>query len=328
MRGGLVELREALPPGVTLLLALCSNPRVTSTRGSRIPRVRGLRFLITLGVTVVWGGCGAAQNGPLSPPVRREDAPGPLESAIPGAPPPRIVAPVLEEISPDRLGADVRTLVGFGTRHTLSETTSNERGIGAARRWIKGELERYAHASGRTGSDSMTVSFDAYTQAPDGKRIPREVEIVNVMAVLPGKMPEAVTRRYYVVGHYDSRATDVNDATSDAPGANDDGSGTALVLELARVLAPRRFDSTIVLVATAAEEQGLYGAKHRAHAAKDAGEDVRAVLSDDIVGDPSSSSGGAPFRQEVRVFSEGVPEGLAPDALAEVRRLAAESDAP
>src|SRR5262249_8987504 len=130
--------------------------------------------------------------------------------------------PLLRDVDPARLSAIVAKLVSFGTRHTLSDTTSPTRGIGAARTWIKQELDRTAAESGRTGELAMQVSFDAHRQHADGKRVPRDVEVVNVMAVLPGAMPAARARRYYVVGHYDSRATDPMDATSDAPGANDD----------------------------------------------------------------------------------------------------------
>jgi Zn-dependent M28 family amino/carboxypeptidase len=169
----------------------------------------------------------------------------------------------------------------------------------------------------------MQVAFDAHTQPADGARIPRETEIVNVVAVLPGAMPEARARRYYVVGHYDSRASDPLDATSDAPGANDDASGVAVVLEAARVLSKRRWDATLVFLATAGEEQGLYGAKLHAKAARAAGLDVRAVLNDDIVGDPTGP-GGVRRAERVRLFSEGLPaQG---GELAEIRKLASESD--
>jgi Zn-dependent M28 family amino/carboxypeptidase len=212
---------------------------------------------------------------------------------------------------------DVETLAAFGTRHTLSDATSRDRGIGAARAWILSELQRAAAGT------PMHVELEAHVQAADGKRIVRDTEVVDVVAVLPGAMPEASARRYYVVGHYDSRTTDVMDATGDAPGANDDASGVAVVLELARVLSRERFDSTLVFLATAGEEQGLYGAKLHAHAARDAGLDVRAVLNLDIVGDPS---GGDP--STVRVFSEGLPLGMPDGGVDEIRRLASESDSP
>jgi len=232
---------------------------------------------------------------------------------------------LLAEISPSRLRATVDRLASFGTRHTLSDTTSPVRGIGAARSWLKSELERYAVESGRAGEETMHVRLDTHAVPPDGARLPHEAEIDNVIAELPGSLPAARARRYYVVGHYDSRASDPLDAASDAPGANDDASGVALVLELARVASKRQFDATLVFVATAGEEQGLYGAKLLAHEAQDAHEDVRAVLSDDIVGDPSLPAGGTDTAH-VRVFSEGLPAAPSPEHVGEVRKLSSESD--
>jgi Zn-dependent M28 family amino/carboxypeptidase len=229
---------------------------------------------------------------------------------------------MLAEISPDRLKATVDRLAAFGTRHTLSRTDSETRGIGAARRWIAAELQRIAAASGRTGEAAMTVELETFAQPPDGKRVPTAVDIVDVVATLPGAAAEARPRRYYVVAHYDSRATDPLDAAADAPGANDDASGVALVLELARIMSARRFDATVVFLATAGEEQGLLGARLHAQKARAEGRDVRAVLSDDIVGDPLGEPG------HVRVFSEGLPVAATAEQIAEIRRLGAESDSP
>jgi hypothetical protein len=212
---------------------------------------------------------------------------------------------------------DVETLAAFGTRHTLSDVSSPTRGIGAARKWILGELERAGKGT------RLSAALEPHVQPADHKRIPNDIDVEDVVAILPGVMPEASARRYYVVGHYDSRTTDVMDATGNAPGANDDASGVAVVLELARVLAPLQFDATLVFVATAGEEQGLFGAKLRAGAARDAGEDIRAVLNDDIVGDPA---GGDPTT--IRVFSEGLPLALGDGGVEDVRRLAGENDSP
>jgi Zn-dependent M28 family amino/carboxypeptidase len=198
------------------------------------------------------------------------------------------------------------------------------RGIGAARRWIEAELR--AAAVDRGGAPPLVVAMDSHRVEPDGKRIDRRVDVVNVVATLPGTRPEAASRRVYVVAHYDSRASNPMDATSDAPGANDDGSGTALVLELARVLAPRSLDATVVFMATAGEEQGLVGARAHAKAAKQRGDDVRAVLSFDIVGDPSLPGGGR-RADAVRLFSEGLPIAAASEDIARVRTLGTESDA-
>jgi Zn-dependent M28 family amino/carboxypeptidase len=233
--------------------------------------------------------------------------PGPHEAAL---------APPLAAIQSARLGADVARLVSFGTRHTLSITTSPTRGIGAARTWIAGELGRVP---------GVKVSLEPHVVPADGKRLPHDTEIVDVVGILPGAMPAAANRLYYVVAHYDSRVVDVMDAAADAPGANDDGSGVAVVLELARVLAPMHLDATVVFLLTAGEEQGLYGARAHAHAAREQHLDVRAVLNDDIVGDPSDPAGGR-HDHAIRVFSGGIPPGATPEEIAEIRKLGAESD--
>jgi hypothetical protein len=232
---------------------------------------------------------------------------------------------MLAEVSPARIRSSVDRLAGFGTRHTLSTTDDPVRGVGAARRWLKEAMERSAADSGREGRDAVRVSFDAHHE-PGGFRIWRECDIVNVMAEIPGAMPEAAARRYYFVAHYDSRATDVMDAVSDAPGANDDASGVAALLEALRVMARRRFDATLVFLAVAGEEQGLYGSKAHARAARQKGLDVRAVLSDDIVGDPSGAPAGAPL--SVRVFSEGIPLSAGLDEVKRIRSLGGENDSP
>ena len=229
-----------------------------------------------------------------------------------------VLSPLLASVRPARMGEDVARLAGFGTRHTLSDTTSKDRGIGAARTWIRDELARVP---------GVDVSLEAHVVPADGKRIPRDTEIVDVVGVIPGAMPAAAARRYYVVGHYDSRVADVMDATSDAPGANDDASGVAVVLEIARVLAGTKLDATVVLLATAGEEQGLYGARAHAHLAREQHKDIRAVLNDDIVGDPSDPSGGTHDRA-IRVFSGGIPPNATPAEIAEIRKLGAENDSP
>jgi hypothetical protein len=209
------------------------------------------------------------------------------------APAPPEVASILHDIDAARLRADVARLAAFGTRHTLSDTTSDTRGIGAARRWIEAEFRG-------AGAGRLEVAAESHVIHGDGKRIPHDVDVVDIVAKLPG----ASSRRFYVVAHYDSRCTDVMDFTHDAPGANDDASGVAMLLELARVLSGRHFDSTLVFLATAGEEQGLFGA--RGHAATLAGTDVRAVLNDDIIGDPAGAD-----PHVVRVFSKGDDESPA-----------------
>lgn len=254
--------------------------------------------------------CGGSPAPPASPPL----------PAPPSAPSPHAAAltPVLDAVRPERLAADVATLAGFGTRHTLSDTTSPTRGVGAARAWLAKELAR---------APGVQVTLEAHLVPADGKRLPRDTAIVDVVGVLPGEAPAAANRRYYVVGHYDSRVVDVMDAVHDAPGANDDASGVAVVLELARVLAGRHLDATVVFLLTAGEEQGLYGARAHARAAREQRLDVRAVLNDDIVGDPSDPAGGRHDRA-IRVFSGGIPPQATPEEIAEIRKLGGESDSP
>lgn len=212
-------------------------------------------------------------------------------------------------------------LVSFGTRHSLSDATSPTRGIGAARNWIKSEMESFG--------GKLQVSFEEF-EAPKGPRIPQPTKFVNVMAVLPGTMPEAAGRRYYVVGHYDSMPTDVMDPNTEAPGANDDGSGTTAVIAIARAMANHPCEATIVFLCTSGEEQSLVGAKYHADQAAAAKEDIRAVLSNDIVGD-SSGPGGDPKRAEpkkIRVFSEPFMRNTSGEKMATIRNLGAENDSP
>ncbi len=235
-------------------------------------------------------------------------------------------AEVAKEITPEACRTTVDTLAAFGTRHTLSDTTSDTRGIGAARRWIKKELESYSKAAG----DRLKVDFEEY-DLPKGPRVPEGAHIVNVVGILPGTMKEAAGRAYYVVGHYDSRNGDGMDITGDAPGANDNASGTTVVMQCAKALALHPPEATIVFLATSGEEQGLLGAK--AHADKMAMTKsylIRGVLNNDIVGDPYGWSVGGKEdphdRQVIRVFSEGLPRNATAEQLAQIRSLGSEVD--
>jgi peptidase M28-like protein len=200
-----------------------------------------------------------------------------------------------------RLHATVARLVAFGTRHTLSDTASPTRGIGAARRWLAAEFAALAKLPG-----GRLVPFEDRFVAPPEKRIPAPTEIVNLGAVLPGTDPRRAKEALVVTGHYDSRASDVMDARSDAPGANDDASGTAMVLELARVLARERPAIAIYLVAVAGEEQGLTGSAHLARRLAAEGVRVLAMTSIDIAGN-SEGQDGVKDDVSARLFSEGVP---------------------
>jgi hypothetical protein len=208
---------------------------------------------------------------------------------------------IVSEISQQRIESHVRKLVSFHTRHTMSETASDTRGIGAARRWIKAELER----CGKEAGGRLQVAFDGNTE-PVGPRISRPTEIVNVVATLPGTQSESNARMYVVSGHYDSRASDVMDATGFAPGADDDASGTAAVMEMACVMARHKFDATLVFMAVAGEEQGLFGAQHFAEEAKRKQWNIAGMFTNDIIGS-SRADDGHVDRSQVRLFAEGVP---------------------
>lgn len=205
------------------------------------------------------------------------------------------------EISPKNIEAIIRKLVSFGTRHTLSDATSETRGIGAARRWIQSEFERYSKES----EGALEVTMDEFTQ-PAGERNPEPVQVVNVIATLPGSQPESRDRMYVVSGHYDSRVTDPMNATADAPGANDDASGVAAVMEMARVMSKWKWDATLVFMAVAGEEQGLFGSTHWAQMAKENGFNVAGMITNDIIGS-SHTDDGRLDNKHVRLFAEGVP---------------------
>lgn len=228
---------------------------------------------------------------------------------------------ILREIDPKRIEATVRRLAAFGTRHTLSSPTDPVRGIGAARDWIFQQLQGYASKS----AGRMTVELQSFVQ-PVSPRIPAPTTITNVIATLRGSV--APERIYVVTGHYDSRASDVMDAESDAPGADDDASGVAVIMELARVLATRDSEATLVFAAVAGEEQGLYGSDHMAQAYRDANADIQAMFSNDIVGTGDAHDGTRPANRTVRLFVEGVPTSETPAQANTRRSVGGENDGP
>jgi Zn-dependent M28 family amino/carboxypeptidase len=209
---------------------------------------------------------------------------------------------MVAEVKAENLESTVRKLVSFGTRHTLSDTKSDTRGIGAAQRWVKSEFDKYALESG--GRLSSTIDY--FTIKADGRRIAKDSELGNVMATLKGTDPTD-DRVLIISGHLDSRVSDVMDAKSDAPGANDDASGVAAMMELSRIMSKREFPFTLIFVAVTGEEQGLYGSRHLADIAKAANWNVVAMLNNDIIG--NSLSSGTKLRDNtiVRVFSEAIP---------------------
>ncbi len=229
---------------------------------------------------------------------------------------------IVSEISPANIEAIVRKLVSFGTRHTFSEQDHPTRGIGAARRWIKEEFDRYSRQSG----GRLQVVEDEFIPPPGG-RVPQAVKVVNIVATLPGTQPESRDRIYVVSGHYDSICSPGSDTVCDAPGANDDASGTAAVMEMARVMSKYEFDATIVFMAVAGEEQGLLGATHWAEEAKKKNLNIAAMFTNDIIGNTLGGNGVRDNRR-VRVFSEGVPSAET-EAEARLRRsIGGENDGP
>jgi hypothetical protein len=228
---------------------------------------------------------------------------------------------MVEEVSSQNIEAIVRKLVSFETRHSMSDTLSKTTGIGAARNWIKAELERYSMASG----GRLKVEFDTFTQAADGRRIATPTVMKNVLAILPGTDP-LDDRVFIVSGHYDSRASDVNDAKIFAPGANDDASGTAAAMELARVMSKNKFNCTLIFVAMVAEEQGLYGAANLAKRAKAEGWNLAGMITNDIVGNTFGMETGIKDNRSVRIFSEGVSVIETPEEAARRASTGSEND--
>ena len=226
---------------------------------------------------------------------------------------------LLHQIDHARIEATIQRLVQFGTRHTASSQTDPARGIGAATAWVTQQMQAIA----ATSSGRMTVQQQTFTQ-PVASNIPVPTTITNVIATLQGT---ASPQRYYVItGHLDSRVTDVLNFTDDAPGADDDGSGVAVVLELARVFATHQFPGTLVFATVAGEEQGLYGSSHMAAQMKAAGNDVQGMFSNDIVGASQSFDGTKPNPTTVRLFVEGIPTAATANQIALMQSVGGEND--
>nr|WP_239026058.1 M28 family metallopeptidase [Sphingomonas paeninsulae] len=220
---------------------------------------------------------------------------------------------------PTALRASVSKLVSFGTRHTLSSPTDPKRGIGAARAWVASEFLRIGKGCGGC------ITVDQPHASFQNARAPQGVDIVDVLGIQKGTGdPNHVV---IVAGHIDSRVTDVMNVTSDAPGANDDASGVALVIEAARILSREKHEATIIYAALSGEEQGLFGGQLLANTAKARGWHVAAMLNNDIVGNTLGIDGRV-VANRVRVFSEGIPASADPAALKLARASGAEDDSP
>lgn len=259
---------------------------------------------------------------PLRPALALLSLSAALAQAAP-APAPFPEQPQLRDIaaavSADELRTTVTRLVGFGTRHTASDTVSPTRGIGAARRWVQarfGEISRDCGGCLQVATPSQTFT---------GPRLPQPTEVMDIVAVQRGSTdPQRVI---VITGHLDSRASDVMDATRDAPGANDDASGVAALMEAARVLSKHRFRATLVYAALSGEEQGLYGGKVLVDHAKVEGWQVQADLNNDIVGN-SRGQDGVHDNGTVRVFSEGTKAVETPQQANRRRYNGGEVDSP
>ena len=242
-----------------------------------------------------------------------------LATTASAAPDHPLLRQIAAQVSPAEQHATIERLVAFGTRQTLSDTRSDTRGIGAARRWAKGRFE--AMSKGCGGCLEIQTPSEVFT----GERIPQPTEVMDVLAIQRGTSdPDRVV---IISGHLDSRNSDPLNATRDAPGANDDGSGTAAVLECARVLSRHKFAATIVYAVDSGEEQNLYGATVLAHYAKAQGWRVEADLNNDIVGNTHGSSG-VVDRTHVRVFSEGTKAVETPEQANRRRYNGGEVDSP
>ena len=207
---------------------------------------------------------------------------------------------IIDAVSEERIKADITKLANFGTRHTLSDTVSNTRGIGAARRWIKSEFDKIS----RDCNNCLDVKFQRNLVKEDGRRIFKDVDVVNVVAIQKGtKYPN----RYIIMsGDIDSRVTDPNNSTSDSPGANDNASGMAGAIEAARVLSKYKFENSVVYLGLSGEEQGLYGGKGMAEYAQKNNWEIIGVLNNDMIGNITGVDGVIDNRT-FRIFSEPVP---------------------
>lgn len=228
---------------------------------------------------------------------------------------------MVKAISPDSLISYIKTLVSFGTRNTLSSTTDPKRGIGAARNWV---LERF-NGMAKNAQGRLTAVLDTVTLQPDGKRVDAPILLGNVMATLKGTDP-GDNRIFVISGHLDNMRSSVMDRTGDAPGANDDASGVAAVMECARVMSTHRFPATIIFVAVSGEEQGLLGSHFMSEKAKQQKWNIEAVLNNDIMGSNNSNETNIINNTQVRVFSEGLPAYETEKTAANIRNLGLEND--
>jgi Peptidase family M28 len=228
---------------------------------------------------------------------------------------------MVKEVSPDSLQNTIKTLVAFGTRNTLSTQNNTTRGIAAARNWVLYKFKEMAKQSG----GRLTAFIDTTTLQADGKRVDRPILLGNVVATLKGTNP-ADNRIFIISGHLDNMRSSPTDSIGDAPGANDDGSGTAAVIECARVMSKHAFPATIIFVAVSGEEQGLLGAAFMSEKAKKQSWNIEAVLNNDIMGSNNSNETNIIDNTKIRVFSEGLPAFETEKNAINIRNLGLEND--
>jgi Zn-dependent M28 family amino/carboxypeptidase len=283
-----------------------------------------LLLLISFGLNISpsW-----ARQEPSKPASVKSATPGQDKTSRPHRPAKRAarntqISKLVSEIDARNIENTIRKLVSFGTRNTLSDQNDPNRGIGAARDWLYSEFVRAAQLSG----GRMTVEKQTFEQ-PKAVRVPQPTMLINIVATLKGTQSESSNRVYVVSGHYDSMCNSATDAKCDAPGANDDASGTAAVLEMARVTAKYSFDATIIFMTVPGEEQGLLGATHFAEEAKKGSMDIEAMFTNDIIGS-SLGGNGVHNSHTVRVFSEGVPSNETTQEATIRRSVGGENDSP
>lgn len=228
---------------------------------------------------------------------------------------------MVKEVSPDSLKIYIKTLVAFGTRNTLSTQSNPQRGIGAARSWVLTKFNEFAKQS----NGRMTAIIDTTTLQKGKERVDTTLLLGNVVATLRGTDP--TDKRVFIIsGHLDNRRSDVMDRKGDAPGANDDGSGSAAVLECARIMSKHSFAATIIFITVSGEEQGLLGAYYMAEKAKALNLPIEAVLNNDIMGSNNSNETNIINNTQVRVFSEGLPDFELDKKAKTIRQFGLEND--
>ncbi|HEY4109351.1 M28 family metallopeptidase [Puia sp.] len=228
---------------------------------------------------------------------------------------------MVKEVNADSLQSYIKGMVAFGTRSTVSSVTDKKKGIGAARNWVLGKFQQWAAGSG----GRLTAFVDTTTYPADGRRVKEPISLGNTVATLKGTDPND-NRIFIISGHLDSRRTDVMDGTNDAPGANDDGSGSAAVMECVRVMSKHSFPATIIFVTVSGEEQGLLGSTYMAKKAKAANWNIEAMLNNDIMGSNNSNETNIINNTQVRVFSEGLPAYDLDKVAKGIRQMGLEND--